>query len=270
MSQPKAPSVEAIFDALAADYDQSGVSFFGPVGARLVALLDPRPGERALDVGCGRGAVTVPLAEAVGAQGSVTAIDLSGAMVRACRRRTESLPQVEVIHGDAARLPEGPSYDLATASLVLFFLADPLAAARAWLGRLVPDGRLGLTTFAGRDETTLALDALLSPYAPPALLDARTTGTRGPFADDESLAALLQEAGASQVSSVTEPITLRFDGVETWERFSRSTGQLAMWREVPDQDRAGLLTDAKQILDNAADGDATPLVWQMRYTSARP
>ncbi len=69
--------VTAVFDMVADDYDQSGVSFFQPIADRLAAALDVRPGERAVDVGCGRGAVTLRLAEAVGDTGHVTAVDVA-------------------------------------------------------------------------------------------------------------------------------------------------------------------------------------------------
>ena len=58
--------VAALFDQLAPGYDRGGVPWFGPIGARLVELTAPRPGDRALDVGAGRGAATFPLVEAVG------------------------------------------------------------------------------------------------------------------------------------------------------------------------------------------------------------
>ena len=58
--------VARLFAELAPVYDSSGVEFFGPMARRLVELLAPRPGERALDIGCGRGAASLPLAEAVG------------------------------------------------------------------------------------------------------------------------------------------------------------------------------------------------------------
>jgi len=56
---PRAPSpVAALFDAVADDYDQTGIDFFGPIATGLVAELDPRPGESCGGLGCGRGAVT--------------------------------------------------------------------------------------------------------------------------------------------------------------------------------------------------------------------
>ncbi|MGN6129345.1 MAG: class I SAM-dependent methyltransferase, partial [Nocardioidaceae bacterium] len=118
--------VVRLFDDLAADYDRSGVDFFMPIARRLVELLEVRPGERALDLGCGRGAVTFPLAAAVGEAGHVTAVDLSPAMVSLARSVAPANVEVACLDAAAPDLPER-SYGVVASSLVLFFLPDPAA-----------------------------------------------------------------------------------------------------------------------------------------------
>src|SRR5664279_55688 len=133
--------VAAVFDAVADVYDQVGVAWFTPIAEALVAAVEPRPGERALDIGCGRGAATRALAEAVGPTGAVTAFDVSPRMVGALRADLAliGLDAVEVAVMDAAA-PQLParSFDVAVASLVVFFLPDPTAALKAWRDLLVP------------------------------------------------------------------------------------------------------------------------------------
>jgi SAM-dependent methyltransferase len=51
--------------------------------APVFALLDPKPGEKILDLGCGSGELTVKLAEIVGQGGVVVGTDYSESMVRA-------------------------------------------------------------------------------------------------------------------------------------------------------------------------------------------
>jgi ubiquinone/menaquinone biosynthesis C-methylase UbiE len=74
-----------LFDALAADYDAVGVEFFGPIAHGLVAELHTQPGEVVADLGCGKGAVSLPLASAMGTSRRVDALDISAAMVSATR-----------------------------------------------------------------------------------------------------------------------------------------------------------------------------------------
>jgi len=71
------------FDRAAETYDRVGVDLFQPIAARLLEGLEPKVGERVLDIGCGRGAVLVPLAAAVGRTGRATGLDLAPQMVAA-------------------------------------------------------------------------------------------------------------------------------------------------------------------------------------------
>ena len=141
MTDPTSPfdPVAEVFDAVADTYDNVGVEFFRPIAHGLVRELAPRPGERALDVGCGRGAVLFPLAEAVAPGGTVTGIDLAPLMVAATAADVAAAAfdpdhvTVEVRQGDATAPDVAPgSVDLIASSLVLFFLPDPRAALAAW------------------------------------------------------------------------------------------------------------------------------------------
>jgi len=272
--EPAGPTVAQVFDTIAEVYDQTGVEFFRPVGERLVALLEPEPGERCLDVGCGRGAVTVPLARAVGPSGAVEAVDLSSAMIAATRAVAEAadLGTVTARVGDAADLEgyDDGSFDIVASSLVLFFLPDPGRALRGWVERLRIGGRIGLTTFGPLGAATEEIDALLERYAPPGLLDPRTAGATSPFASDAGMEGLLDEAGGRDVRTVVTPTVVEFPDVEAWHRFAMSTGQRAMLVRVPEDDRPALLARIAAILDHTReDGGPCRLVWQMRYTLGR-
>lgn len=272
MSQDQgAPSVAEVFDMVADVYDQTGVEFFQPVGAGLVAELDPQRGERCLDIGCGRGAATLPLARAVAPDGSVDAVDVSPAMVAATRSLAEAagLSRVRVEVADAADLAgyDDAGYDVVASSLVLFFLSEPGDVLRRWAGKLRPGGRIGLTTFGDLDTATDAIDDLFLPWQPQAMLDARTSGTTGPFGSDAGMEELFASAGISAVRTVVRPTTLEFADVEAWRRFMMSTGQRAMWRNVPEEERPRFLERAGAILEGTrVDGGPARLVWQMRYT----
>ncbi len=265
--------VAAMFDLVAQTYDTVAVPWFGPIAAGLVERLGPRPGERALDLGTGRGAALWPLAAGVAPTGSVTAVDLSPRMVEATRAEVAArgLSDVEVLVGDASApdLPAG-TFDVVAASLVLFFLPDPPAALREWCRLLAPGGRLGLSTFGGRDEAWEQLDEVFTPYLPPALLDARTTGSRGVFGSDAALEELARDCGLGEVVTVTAALPVRFDGLEQWRAWTWSHGQRSHWLAVPDAERGAVLdaaaTRVAPLLD--ADGGFT-LTQQLRYTTGR-
>jgi len=79
--------ISTVYDALA-DHDEHRARAAG------IALLDPRPGERILEIGFGTGSSIVPIAAAVGASGQVAGIDISPGMkaVAEQRLRAANLP----------------------------------------------------------------------------------------------------------------------------------------------------------------------------------
>ena len=75
---------------------------------RIVPLLDPQPGERVLDACAAPGGKSTHLAEAMGDQGLVLALDRGEARLRRVQRNSERLGLrcITTRHGDAARLAE--------------------------------------------------------------------------------------------------------------------------------------------------------------------
>ena len=126
------------FDVAADAYARFMGVYSEPLAARFVELLDLRPGQRALDVGCGPGVLTAQLADRLGAAG-VVAIDPSPPFVEAARDR---IPGVEVHEGSAEDLPFADGgFDLAVAQLVVHFMSDPVAGL-AEMARVTRPGGL--------------------------------------------------------------------------------------------------------------------------------
>ena len=264
--------VAEVFDRVVSTYDAVDVPFFTPIAERLVQELDAQPGERALDIGCGRGAALFPLAAAVGPAGHVTGVDLSAQMVVSTRTEAglRGLKNVELAVMDAAAptLSAGV-FDVAASSLVLFFLPDPLSALQEWRTLLVTGGRLGISTFGSRDPRWVAVDDVFRPFLPPQLLDPRTRGETGPFASDVGVASLFADAGFTDVRTVNFALDVRFVDEEQWREWSWSHGQRVMWESVPTADHDAVRATAYAILGEgrAPDGSIT-LSQQVRLTIA--
>lgn len=270
MTDDAVARIRSLFDELSAVYDPADVPFFAPIASGLVELLAPSPGERALDLGCGTGAVTLPLAAAVGHTGSVTAVDIAAGMIDQLDRvvARHRLDQVSTRLADVSEPdPSWGTFDIVTASLVLFFLPDPLPALQRWVARVADGGRIGISTFGAQDDVWRAVDASFAPYLPASMLDARTSGAAGPFADDTGVEQLFRSAGITAVRTVTTPVTVAFDDVDGWRRWSMTTGQRQMWARIPAVELDSFLERVAALLAPArAPGGRIELTQQIRYT----
>lgn len=110
--------------------------------ARTLALLDPQPGERVLDVGSGPGYLVASIADLVGAAGAVHGLDPSPPMNALASARTADRAWVSIDAGDALTLPyPDGSFDAAVSTQVYEYVAD-LDAAFTELRRVLrPGGR---------------------------------------------------------------------------------------------------------------------------------
>jgi ubiquinone/menaquinone biosynthesis C-methylase UbiE len=116
------------------------------VHAELVARLEPRAGERWLDVATGTGAVAVRAAQA-GAD--VTGLDITPALLEQAREAAVAAGvEVELVEGDAQRLPfDDASFDVVSSCFGVIFAPDRAAAAGELARVCRPSGRLGLTVW---------------------------------------------------------------------------------------------------------------------------
>jgi ubiquinone/menaquinone biosynthesis C-methylase UbiE len=119
----------------------SGLERMRQLKRRSYELLQVRPGNHVLDVGCGLGDDVRALAALVGPTGRVVGIDVSAAMITEARKRSEGtdLP-VEFAVGDAHHLdfPDG-SFDACRTERTLHYVAEP-ARAVAELVRVTRPG----------------------------------------------------------------------------------------------------------------------------------
>jgi ubiquinone/menaquinone biosynthesis C-methylase UbiE len=112
---------------------------------RLREILEPKPGERVLEIGPGTGYYTLDLADWIGPEGAVEIFDLQQEMLDHTirRARERGLWNVNPTHGDAQQLPyDDDSFDAALLVATLGEIPDQDAALREVARVLRPGGRL--------------------------------------------------------------------------------------------------------------------------------
>ena len=114
------------------DYAKNA-AFVPALGAPVLALLDPQPGERILDLGCGDGVLTVKLIEA-GAD--VIGVDASETMIDAARERG-----IDARVADGQALNFDREFDAAFSNAALHWMLDKAAVAASVFRALKPGGR---------------------------------------------------------------------------------------------------------------------------------
>jgi demethylmenaquinone methyltransferase / 2-methoxy-6-polyprenyl-1,4-benzoquinol methylase len=109
----------------------------------LVAAVDPRPGQRVLDVATGTGLVALELAQR---RASVVGLDQSDDMLAVARERLGD--RVTLVRGEAERLPFADGeFDALTFTYLLRYVDDRAATMRELASVVKPGGRIGMVEF---------------------------------------------------------------------------------------------------------------------------
>jgi len=116
------------------DYDDDHAFVF-EYGEDVVGLLDPEPGERILDLGCGTGHLSAAIADG-GA--SVVGLDRDPAMLAEARA---AHPDVPFVRGDARRVPFDGAFDAVFSNAALHWIPDQASVTASVAAALRPGGR---------------------------------------------------------------------------------------------------------------------------------
>jgi SAM-dependent methyltransferase len=162
-------------------------------------------GESVLEIGCGTGAVTLPLANAVGEHGRVVAVDISEPMLAVARQRVgeTGMHNVTLLLGDAQVMAlEQGAFDVATSRMGVMFFADPVAAFRNISGALKPGGRLVFACWAPLAENRhwlISYDIAVRHLGPPAQSTEREPGPLA-FGNPDYIRRTLAAAGFADIA----------------------------------------------------------------------
>lgn len=155
-------------------------------------------GLRVLDVGCGTGAITKGIAEAVGENGFVVGIDTTAHLIAKGKEDFKSISNLQLLEADVFNYEPEEKFDLLVAARVLQWLPNPLAAILKCKDLLKPTGQISVLDY---NHTQLEWkpeppDSMKKFYK--AFLDWRTdAGMNNKIAED--LPFYFTEAGFCQI-----------------------------------------------------------------------
>ena len=225
----------------AADYARVG-AFVAELGGAALDLLDPQPGERILDVGCGEGTLTKRIIER-GA--TVLGIDNSPEMIAAAR--ANGVDAVQLAAEDMQFFAE---FDAAFSNATLHWVLHKEQAARAIFRALKGGGRFaGEMGGEGNLETlreALDEELIIRGYAPP--VEASNW-----YASPQEFAEIYEAAGFREIDArLIERPTAIEHGVSEWVTTFRK-GWLDR-AQVPEDERAEIAAAvADRVGSNVAD-----------------
>jgi ubiquinone/menaquinone biosynthesis C-methylase UbiE len=101
-----------------------------------------RPGLSVLDVGCGTGAITSGIANAVGPEGYVLGMDRDASLLELARQQHAAIPNLRFEQIDATTLSFHARFDIVTAARTLQWISDPAAAVAKMKQAAKPSGLL--------------------------------------------------------------------------------------------------------------------------------
>jgi SAM-dependent methyltransferase len=198
------------FEVVADAYAQFMGRYAEPLADSFATVAGLAPGQRALDVGCGPGALTARLVNLLGAR-SVSAVDPSAAFVEAARSR---LPGADIRRASAEQLPfDDDTFDAALAQLVVHFMADPVAGLREMARVTRPGGVVAACVWdhAGGGGPLSTFWRAARELDPGARDESGLAGAR-----PGHLAELLSAAGLHDITSTALTVRVDFAGFDEW------------------------------------------------------
>jgi len=237
----------ATFRVAADAYDRH-IGRYGPaLAAGLIAAAGIRPGQTALDVGCGPGALAAALADLLGAE-QVAAVDPSEPFAQACGSR---VPGVRVEVAAAEELPFGDdSFDASLSQLVVNFMSDAPAGVGEMRRVTRPGGTVAAAVWDYADGMTLLRrfwDAAVALDPDAARLD---EGVSMPYCRPDELGELWHGAGLQDVETSELVVEAGYSGFDDlWQPLESGVGPSGAYAAaLPAQRRTRLREELRRRL----------------------
>ena len=127
----------------------------GPLGHHAIKILNPKSGEKILDIGCGTGSTSQSLSKLVGENGLITGIDISEPILRFAKNQLENrnIKNIDFIQEDAQTFNlSNFNYDAIFSRFGIMYFEDPFFAFKNIKKSLNSKGRITFICWSNREE----------------------------------------------------------------------------------------------------------------------
>ena len=241
--------------------------------------LEVHPGERVIDAGSGFGDTAIMLAQRVGPEGHVTAIDCCDAFLEYGRKDAAAagINNVSFAEADIQVQSFAPEHDFVFSRFGTMFFENPVAGLTNMRRALRPSGRMTMIVWRRMEDNPWlgAAKRIGLKHLPQPGGDARTCG-RGSFsmADQETVTAQLKAAGYADVKfeRVDAPFRIgdTIDDAIGFELALGLTGEV--YREAGDRAAAAhdaLVADLTELLTPHVTNDGVVMASSSWVISAK-
>jgi ubiquinone/menaquinone biosynthesis C-methylase UbiE len=234
-------TIKRTFDASAQKFDEIGTPFFRYFGKIVAEVSEINSDDIVLDIACGKGAVTFPIAANLSGKGHIYAIDFSQKMIQECKEVMKSLnhQNIEFLEMDAENLefPDN-SIDKIVSGFGLFFLPDIEKGLREIRRVLKPGGLMVFSSWNNEFQLKWYME-IISKYIPQIsrnLEDENKKITEKDFRTMEGLNKILNLSHFQKEQIFAENIDCFYNNEEEWIETRWHTAHRMILEQLPTEE----------------------------------
>ena len=176
-----------LFEEKAQEWDRNEMvtRLAAGIGSAILGRVEFLPGMAVMDFGAGTGLISGQIAAKVG---TITAVDISGAMLEKLAAKPELQGKVHAICQDITQLPLDEKFDVIVSAMAMHHVEDTDNLVKSFTAHLKPQGRVALADLDTEDGTFHAEE---------------TEGVYHAGFDRDAMKSILEENGFTNIEFVT-------------------------------------------------------------------
>lgn len=248
-------TIRKTFNASAQKFDEIGTPFFRHFDKIVADVSEIKPDDTVLDIACGKGATTFPIAEKLSGNGRIYAIDFSVNMIEECNKylKKSNIHNIEFMEMDAEDLkfPDN-SMDKVVSGFGLFFLPDIEKGLSEIRRVLKPGGLLVFSSWNNEYQLKWYME-IISGYIPDINRNLQKQNeiiSDKDFRTLEGLDKILKLSHFKKEKILTEEIDCFYSSEEEWINTRWYTAHRMFLEQLPAEVYTQLKIEIKKRLQN--------------------